>query len=528
MKEFSNLYTRLDQSTKTKVKIAALVDYFSRAEDEDRLWAIALFTHRRPKRTVNTSLLRLWAAEYSKIPAWLFEESYHIVGDLAETIALVLPEKHRDERDKLSLSGWIRFLVDLKDADEETKKKAILKAWSTLDRDEAYIFNKLITGGLRVGVSERLIIKALARLLDSDESSIALRLSGNWTPFTISYRELLLEKDPAELASRPYPFYLAYPIEEGPENLGNPSEWQAERKWDGIRGQLVKRKGEIFIWTRGNELATDKYPEYQVLKNRLPDGTVLDGEILPWKSGHPLSFQDLQTRIGRKNISKNLLEKTPVVFMAYDIMESQAKDVREYSLQERRRMLERTVQEAGQDVLTLSGIVNFKDWEELSAIRNTSREHHCEGLMIKRKSSRYREGRKRGDWWKWKVDPMVIDAVMIYAMRGHGRRANLYTDYTFAVWKDNELVPFAKAYSGLTDKEIMEVDRFVKKNTLDRFGPVRSVEPELVFEIAFEGINVSKRHKSGVAIRFPRIRRWRKDKIPAEANTLEDLLEFLH
>lgn len=527
MQEFSELYTKLDQTTKTKQKLSALVEYFQKAGDRDKLWAIALFTHRRPRRTVNTSLLREWASEFSGIPQWLFEESYHIVGDLAETIALILPDPDSENINNLSLSHWIQTLIDLKDKEEHEKKKVILDAWSGMKRDERFIFNKIITGGFRVGVSERLVIKALSEYLELDPAHVALRLSGNWSPLSASFTQLLEEENPSEDASRPYPFYLAYALENQAKSLGSTDEWQAERKWDGIRGQVVKRNDEIFVWTRGGELVTEKYPEYASLADKLDNGIVLDGEILPYKEGKPLSFQELQTRIGRKNLSRNLLNKTPVVFMAYDVMEYEGKDVRILPLNKRRTILEKIHAETDLPVLMLSEIVDFATWAELNEIQKKSREYNCEGLMLKRKSSPYRDGRKKGDWWKWKVDPLVIDAVMIYAMRGHGRRANLYTDYTFAVWKGERLVPFAKAYSGLTDAEIMQVDRFVKKNTIDRFGPVRSVNPELVFEIAFEGINRSSRHKSGVAVRFPRINRWRKDKKVEEANSLEDLYAFL-
>jgi DNA ligase-1 len=526
MKAFANLYSQLDQTTKTNRKLQALLTYFQLAEDKDKLWAIALFTHRRPRRTVNTTMLRQWAAEHAEIPDWLFEESYHIVGDLAETIALVLPVP-----DKITsvppLHYWIDYLNNLRDKGDNEKKEAICAAWSKMNREQRFVFNKIITGGFRVGVSERLMIKALAQYLDLDEPQVALRLSGNWSPVTTTFHDLLQHKDPSEDLSRPYPFYLTYALDIEPETLGNPSDWQAERKWDGIRGQLIKRNGEIFVWTRGGELVTEKYPEYAVLREKMQDGTALDGEILPFRENKPLTFQDLQTRIGRKTVSRKLLETTPVIFKVYDIMEHQGNDVRTTPIQERRKMLEEIVQGIDHSVLQLSETLEFDSWDELMKIKDNSRQYFCEGVMLKRKDSPYRDGRKRGDWWKWKVDPMVIDAVMIYAMRGHGRRANLYTDYTFAVWDEGNLVPFAKAYSGLTDQEINEVDRFVKQHTIDRFGPVRSVDPELVFEIAFEGINKSSRHKSGVAIRFPRIHRWRKDKKAEEANTLEDLYAFL-
>ncbi len=523
MRQFAALYRQLDQTTSTNEKLHALVDYFGEAPPGDRLWAIALFTHRRPRRIVRATMLRQWASEESGIPLWLLEESYHVVGDLAETITLILPDKSAlvPSGDQ-PLEFWINLLVRLRNQTGEQKEEAVKSAWRVMDPGERFVFNKIITGGFRVGVSERLVIRALGHFLNTDESTIALRLSGTWNPESISFHRLLVEDKPGEKESRPFPFYLAYPLEAEPDELGHPEEWQAERKWDGIRGQLIVRSGKLFTWTRGGELVTDKYPEYHPLAHQM-DSAVVDGEILPFKDGSPLPFQALQTRIGRKQLTRKLLETTPVIFMAYDLLEIGSRDIRHEPLERRRVLLEGLVNKTGSSVLKLSKAVRFHTWEELASVREGSREHHCEGLMIKRKSSPYRDGRKRGDWWKWKVDPMVVDAVMIYAMRGHGRRSNLYTDYTFAVWDQDRLVPFAKAYSGLTDREILEVDRFVKQHTQERFGPVRRVEPVLVFEIAFEGINRSARHKSGVAVRFPRIHRWRKDKMAVEANRLEDL-----
>ena len=350
---------------------------------------------------------------------------------------------------------------------------------------------------------------------------------GNGRAETTTYHELIESSDPADQYSKPYPFYLAYALEGEPQNLGDVSEWQAEWKWDGIRGQIIIRNNELFVWSRGEELMTDKFPEFQELVEALPNGTVLDGEIIPFKDGKPLNFATMQTRISRKNVSKAILKSAPIVMIVYDILEFEGKDLRETPMKERRQILERMVKKQKSGTLMLSKVLELDSWNKLIEVRTTSRENNAEGLMLKRKDSTYKIGRKKGDWWKWKVDPLTIDAVMIYAMRGHGRRANLYTDYTFAVWDGEKLVPFAKAYSGLTDKEIKRVDAFVKKNTVDKFGPVRSVSPELVFEVAFEGIAKSSRHKSGVALRFPRIHRWREDKPAAEANTKEDLMRML-
>jgi DNA ligase 1 len=522
MKYFTKLFTELDQTTKTLGKIKALMDYFDKASDQDKLWAIALLSHRRPKRTVNATYLAQWASELSGLPDWLFFESRHVVGDLAETITLMLPAKF--EESNFTLTYWIDFIKSLEPLDVPEKKEKILWAWSQLSESERFVFNKLITGSFRVGVSQQLMVKALAKHANVKENVVAHRLMGNWSPDINSFEELLF--DEGTDVSKPYPFYLAYALEESVESLGDPLEWIAERKWDGIRGQVIVRNGQLFVWSRGEELVTDKYPEYQVMPGLLPQGTVLDGEILPFKDDLPLTFNHLQTRIGRKSLSPKLLKDVPVSFVAYDVLEWKGEDIRNWKFEDRRELLEKLCSQ-NSTVLRLSPRVYFDSWEQLTAERKRSREFLSEGIMLKRKDSIYRNGRRRGDWWKWKIDPFTVDAVLIYAMRGNGRRANLYTDYTFAVWDGDQLVPFTKAYSGLTDEEIRQVDRWIKINTLERFGPVRSVKPELVFEIAFEGINKSTRHKSGIALRFPRMARWRKDKVASEANTLNDLNALL-
>ena len=382
-------------------------------------------------------------------------------------------------------------------------------------------------GSFRIGVSQKTIVNALARLTTLEPSVIAHRISGNWDPSTITFAELLDEDSQLIDHSRPYPFYLAYALENGPETLGSPQDWQVEWKWDGIRGQIIKRDNQLFVWSRGEELMTDKFPEFQVLTDLLPNGIVIDGEIIPSIEKKPLPFAILQTRIGRKNITKKQLKDAPITFFAYDLLEFNGEDFRNRPLAERRQLLETITNPLSSPALILSPVVEFDTWEQLAALRNTSREMGAEGFMLKKKSSTYQVGRKVGDWWKWKIDPLVIDAVMIYAQKGSGRRSNLYTDYTFAVRDGDKLVPFAKAYSGLTDKEFAQVDNFVKRNSLEKFGPVRTVKPELVFELAFEGIAASNRHKSGVALRFPRMSKWRTDKKPDEINTLDDLKSML-
>jgi DNA ligase 1 len=523
MKNFAQLFTDLDQTTKTLGKIKALIDYFNKVSDQDKLWAIALLSHRRPKRTVSTTLLWTWASGLSGYPEWLFGESYSVVGDLAETITLLLPPPQESSDE--SLTYWINFIRELEQLTIEQKKEKILWAWNRLDQAERFVFNKLITGGFRIGVSQQLMVKAVAKHTGLAENIVAHKLMGNWSPSENTFRELLVHEDQVDI-SKPYPFYLAYALEDDVSSLGNPDEWFAEHKWDGIRGQIIVRDRKLFVWSRGEELVTDKYPEFSVMLDLLPDGTVIDGEILPFKDDKPLSFNHLQTRIGRKKLNVKLLKDVPVSFVTYDVLEWRGEDIRQWTMEERRKKVEE-ICSVKNSVLRLSALVNFSSWEALAAERQRARELFSEGIMLKRKESIYRNGRRRGDWWKWKIDPLTVDAVMIYAMHGSGRRANLYTDYTFAVWDGEQLVPFTKAYSGLSDEEIKEVDRWVKQNTVERFGPVRSVKPELVFEIAFEGIAKSSRHKSGIALRFPRIKRWRKDKPVSEADKIESLRALL-
>ncbi|TMI95392.1 MAG: ATP-dependent DNA ligase [Bacteroidetes bacterium] len=535
MRQFAELVQTLGTSTKTNEKLDALSEYFSTANDKDKVWVIAIFSGRRPKRAVNSTQLWTWCNELAQLPGWLFEECYHAVGDLAETIALLLPEAIPSDA-SYPLHYYLETLISIEKQDEAIRKAFILRSWQTMTQPERFVFNKLITGNFRIGVSQNSMVNALAKTVKLDPSVIAHRISGNWDPMATSFADLLSENTLTKDYSKPYPFYLAYAIEDDVNSLGEPVEWQAEWKWDGIRGQMIKRNGELFVWSRGEDLMTDKFPEYHALRNHLPNGVVLDGEILVAQNSSssqrgdevfPLPFALLQTRIGRKNVTKKQLTEAPVSFCAYDLLEYEGNDMRETFLIERRVLLEKIVKSINHPALLLSPLIPFSTWEELANLRSQSRNMGSEGIMLKRKDSIYQVGRKRGDWWKWKIDPLVIDAVMIYAQKGHGRRSSLYTDYTFAVKDGDKLVGFTKAYSGLTDKEFAQVDQFVKRNSLEKFGPVRTVKPELVFEIAFEGIAASNRHKSGVALRFPRINRWRKDKTVNEINTIDDLKKML-
>ena len=524
---FAKLVTELSTSTKTNDKLQSLIDYFAIAPDADKVWVIAIFSGRRPRRVVNSRLMRDWCGEITGHPSWLFDESYHTVGDLAETLALLLPEIKKESDVNKDLCHYLEMFISIEKQDESVKKKFIVDSWNKMSRDEKFVFNKLITGSFRIGVSQKTIVNALSKTVDLPASVIAHRISGNWDPATTTFEDLLSETASVSDFSKPYPFYLAYALEDEPATLGGPKEWQAEWKWDGIRGQVIKRNDELFVWSRGEELMTDKFPEYFILKDLLPDGVVIDGEIIPAVDGKPLPFSVLQTRIGRKNVVKKQLQDAPICFFAYDLLEYNGEDIRGLSLLERRKKLEEIVIPINNNCIWISQVIDFNSWSELEEIRNGSRDMNSEGIMLKRKTSDYKVGRKRGDWWKWKIDPLTIDCVMVYAQKGSGRRSNLYTDYTFAVRNGDELVTFTKAYSGLTDKEFAQVDNFVKKNSIEKFGPVRTVKPELVFEIAFEGIASSNRHKSGVALRFPRMSRWRKDKTVDEINTLEDLKQML-
>ncbi len=526
MRAFADLYRRLDETTSTNRKIDAMADYFRRVPEADAIWAVSFLIGRKPRQVVPTRKLREWAAEQAGVPDWLFDAGYDVVGDLAETITLLLPGASGASDRPLHV--WIeRHLLPLRDLPQEHQRSEILDAWERMDESQRFVWNKLITGGFRVGVSRRLVVRALERFSGIDAAVITHRLMGEWAVTADMYQRILSPDTRDADISRPYPFYLAYPLEGGVQDLGPPDRWQVEWKWDGIRGQVVKRSRQVYIWSRGEELVSEKYPELIEDAARLPDGTVLDGEILPWKAGKPLPFSELQRRIGRKSVGKKLLEQVPTVFLAYDLLEFKGADIRGRPLVQRREILSQVLSDSQGKHLILSPTVTGGSWEALGILRKESRPRGVEGFMLKKRDSVYRVGRRRGDWWKWKVAPLTADAVLIYAQRGHGKRAGLYTDYTFSVWKGETLVPFAKAYSGLTDEEIRAVDRFIQRNTLERFGPVRSVRPELVFEIAFDGIQESSRHKSGLAVRFPRIARWRTDKKIEEADTVETLRSLL-
>jgi DNA ligase 1 len=530
MKAFADLYTLLDETTKTTAKVRALRNYFANAPAADAAWAVYFLIGRKPRQVVPSAKLRTWAALEAGVPPWLFQESYDAVGDVAETIALLLPPSERSSDSPLSY--WIeKRLLPLRGQNEEDQHKAMLEAWRELDQQQRFVWNKLISGGFRVGVSQQLVTRAVADVGGIDPAVAALRLMGDWEPSSSFFTELVARDVGDAKSSRPYPFFLAYALDQPIESLGDRSQWQAEWKWDGIRCQLIRRGQQTFLWSRGEELVTERYPEIASVGNALPEGTVIDGEILPWNDDRPLPFAQLQRRIGRKAVTRAILTQIPVIVMAYDLLEYQGADVRTWPLEKRRASLAEVVETVSAQspglALRLSPSVDAPSWADLRHTWAVSRDVLAEGLMLKGRDSAYGVGRRRGDWWKWKVLPHTIDAVLIAAQRGSGKRASLYTDYTFGVWDNGMLVTIAKAYSGLTDAEIREVDAFIRRNMVEKFGPVRTVKPELVFELAFEGLNLSKRHKAGIAVRFPRILRWRTDKPAAEADTLESVRALL-
>ena len=550
MKLFADLYDAIDRTTSTNAKVAALVAYLAAAPPADAAWALFFLTGRRLKRLLPSRLLHEWTLELTMLPEWVVEESYAAVGDFAEAIALMLdgrvrplsaqelarapatqnqaslfdepPPVHADDDvAALSLAEWIEGRIQpLRSASDEERRMRVLQWWSRLERRELFLLNKLLTGEFRVGVSHTLVVRAVAHLALLPTAVVEHRLMGTWEPSAAAFAALIGPQGPEDDPSRPYPFCLASPLEDPVESLGAREEWLVEWKWDGIRAQLIHRESRVFLWSRGEELITERFPEISAAALRLPAGTALDGEIVAFGDDKPRPFADLQQRIGRQRQVREVAAGIPVVFLAYDVLEDAGADIRARPLRERRSRL---LEIARGSVLRVSEEVMGASWSQLEALRRDSRDRGVEGLMLKRWTSAYRPGRRRGDWWKWKIEPFTVDAVLVYAQPGSGRRATVFTDYTFAVWQGSELVPVAKAYSGLSDQEIDELDRWIRRHTTERFGPVSAVQPVHVFELGFEAIARSTRHKSGIAVRFPRILRWRRDKPASEADTLETL-----
>ncbi|RST52614.1 ATP-dependent DNA ligase [Variovorax sp. MHTC-1] len=546
MKQFAALYRELDASTSSLAKQAALQRYLQSAAPADAAWAVYFLAGGKPRQLVPTKLLRLLAQEAAGLPEWLFVESYEAVGDLAETISLLLPAP--TEAHDLGLAVWVeKHLLPLRGMAPEQLSDALRAHWRRLAPEERLVYFKLITGGFRVGVSRLQVTQALSAVGALDPKRVAQRLMGYThiagQPTAADYAALIAPESGGELdqqaSGQPYPFFLAHPfnlpLEQFDVALGPPSQWIIEWKWDGIRAQLVKRAGRVWLWSRGEELVTERFPELAQMGETLPDGTVLDGEIVVWREDRVQPFAELQKRIGRKTLSPKLLREIPAVLLAYDLLEWEGRDVRALPQAERRVLLDDLLTDAQHPSLVASPMLHGERWQDFARQREAARSMGVEGMMLKQREAHYGVGRTKdvGLWWKWKIDPLSVDAVLVYAQRGHGRRASLYSDYTFAVWdgpaeaQERRLVPFAKAYSGLTDAEMARVDAIIRKTTIESFGPVRSVEPTLVFELGFEGIAKSTRHKSGIAVRFPRMLRWREDKPVAEADTLQTLAALL-
>lgn len=534
MRTFVELYQTIDRATKTREKSEALVTYFKQASNSDASWAIFFLTGRKLRRLLPTALLKQLTIDLSGLAPWLFQECYDNVGDWAETMALLLPENSGGL--DVDLTEFVETcLLVLRNLNDIDTAAHLVETWAKLSLDQKFIFNKLVTGGLRVGVSQQMVTKAIAVASGIDPNVVTHRMMGNWEPSAQWYEQLIAKETGDAKASTPYPFYLAYPIQEEVSSLGDISDFLIEWKWDGLRAQVIKRDGQVFVWSRGEELISERFPEIMIAASRLPNGTVLDGEILAWSEGDVLPFAILQQRIGRKTVGKKLLSEVPCIFMAYDILEIAGQDIRLESMTERRQKLLSILMPGQCDAapscrgtlsehLRISAELHADSWDDLTTLRLDSRKLKVEGVMLKRRDSVYGVGRKLGDWWKWKINPLSMDGVLVSAQRD-GPACCIA--YTFAVWQDDKLVPIAKACSGLTDEEMKSVDDYVRKNTLEKFGPVRTVKPGLVFEIAFEGIQNSPRHKSGIAVRFPRIARLRPDKPIAEADTLANLRGML-
>lgn len=558
MTRFARLYAALDGTNATTAKVEAMVEYFRDAPAADAAWAAFFLTGRRLTRLVPHRAIGRWAMAATGVDEWLLGECYSVVGDGAETAALVLDAIPSQPAPALSLAEWIdQRIQPLRHAVAERQQQEVLGWIRELGRWERFTLFKLLSGEFRTGVSQTLVVRALAQTASLPADVIAARLAGDWTPTEAWYRAVIAPDAADADRARPYPFCLAAPLDDTivdaarlEQTLGDRAGWQAEWKWDGIRAQLIVRERQVFLWSRGEEAIAERFPEVAAAARDLPDGTVIDGELLAFRHGAPMPFAALQQRIGRRLHVQRTARHVPVVFMAYDLLEHDGADIRELPLLERRSRLDAILQHlpvatpAGEPAR--DGLLPFDEppaagdsatgdaplqtsprlagtWVELTALRDSSRSRGVEGLMLKRLVSPYGVGRKRGDWWKWKIAPHTIDAVLIYAQPGSGKRASLLTDYTFGVWDGGELVPVAKAYSGLTNEEIGEMDRWIRRHTVERFGPVRHVEPVHVFELGFENIAKSSRHRSGVAVRFPRMLRWRRDKTAANADTLETL-----
>jgi DNA ligase 1 len=525
LKLFAELCKAIEDSTAIDAKMEVLFEYMRVADPADCIWAISLLSGKKPKQVVPIKKLREWAAELSNVPDWLFEECQSNVGDLAETITLLLPQS--DNSTEVKLHVLIEnVLADLRKMDETNQKQSVIDVWMLMNNSERFVWNKLITGSFRPVVQANIIIKAISLFSGVNEQAISHRITGDWEP-SLGFFLFLISNDTKDAdKSIPYPFCSVGEIEEGFEKIVDINEWQAEWKWDGIRAQIIKRDDEVFIRSFDGDLITLCLPELNEAGKYLPDGIVIEGEIIPWKDNKPMPFAELQKRLGRKKLTKKIIEEIPAAVIVYDLLEFNSTDIHSKKLSERRVLLENVIANCRDKRIILSPIIYESSWNALKLLKEESRSRMAEGLILKRKDSHYELDSTKSNWLKWKTNPLTVEAVLLYAQQGSGR-STLFTDYTFAVWKDNQLIPFAKASTGLSEIEILKIDDYIRKNTVEKFGPVRTVKPELVFGISFEAIQLSSRHKSGITVKFPRIAGWLHGKTINEADSLETLIKMV-
>ena len=537
MEAFATLFERLDQTTSTNEKVRIMAEFFRKQDAETCAWTLFFLSGQKPKQLVGSAKLRQWSQALVNYPDWMVEDCYAAVGDTAEMVSLMLAATGRTGESQptgaLSLGEWMSHrLLPLANMDDDSRRRHIIGWWQQLQPKEIFILNKLLTGSLRIGVSETLVYRALAEVLALPQAVVASRLVGTWRPSGEFFTSLGLSADKTSCGEQtesllPLPFCLAAPLDRQPAELGDIGEWQCEWKWDGVRCQAVKAGTMLEIWSRGEERITNALPDLARALAKVPGDWIIDGEIVAGDWKRPGSFHALQKRLNRKNPSAALVAANPVSFLAYDLLHLNGEPWTHRPLTERRDGLQALLDPPVTADIGLSPLLTPSSWAEVAALRSVARSHGAEGVMIKGRRTRYETGRKRGIWFKWKTDPLTIDAVLTAAQPGTGRRASLYTDYTFSLWKGQELIPVAKAYSGLNDAEVRELDGWIRKHTAERFGPVRAVEPLRVFELGFEGISRSDRHKSGFAVRFPRILRERTDKTPDDADTISSLQQLL-
>jgi len=525
LNHFASLFFHLDQKRSDAEKILAIAEFFKQADDHERIWSLALLTGQLRKRYCKTSLLKSWACEVSEIPDWLFEESYRVVGDQMETISKILAGETRSNQDT-SLKEWTDCLRTFSSISEEEKKERITSLWQKMSTDECLVFTKIITGTFRSNLSKELLIKGIADAFNLDTIVITHRLGSNWDPINTRFHQFILSGNGDDLLSRPYPFFMANDLS-SPLQLGDPAEWQAAWKWDGIRCQLVKRKGKVFLWNEAGELITDKFPELVTAAATLPDDIVLEGDVLLFHKKNILTQQAVQNRISRKSPQKKQLDEASAVFIANDLLEFENTDYRNEPYRIRQNQLKCILEISQNSSFIFSDSIPFSSWSDLELVRSDSGKLKVQGLDLKKISSKYAEGQTTEDFWFWKQKLLKIDGVLLYYQKSGLVGTDLTDVYTIAVWSGENLVPVAKVNSLQDEAIAFKVNAFIKNNTLEKFGPVRTVKPELVFEISFEGIQPSLRHKSGILLQNPFISSFKENTDTKHAHTLADLKNLL-